>query len=73
MMSNVVFFGVAACLTMGEFGRVVLFTALLGQIHYQLVGQYCDIEPFGLFTGLAKDTSPRFGSYDINYFPHPTI
>lgn len=35
----------------------------------QLIGQYCNIEPFGLFTSLAKDRSPRFGSYDINYVP----
>jgi len=32
----------------------------------QLIGQYCNIDPFGLFTNLAKDRSLRFGSHDSN-------
>lgn len=36
----------------------------------QLIGQYCNIDPFDLFTSLAKDRSLRFGSYNNNYVPH---
>jgi len=33
----------------------------------QLIGQYCNIDPFDLFTSLVKDRSPRFGSYNSNF------
>lgn len=33
----------------------------------QLIGQYCNIEPFDLITNLVMDRSPRFGSEDSNY------
>ena len=36
----------------------------------QLIGQYCNIDPFGLLNNLAKDRSLRFGSHDSNLFPH---
>lgn len=31
-----------------------------------LIGQYCNIEPFDLFTNLVQDRSSRFGSQYIN-------
>lgn len=36
----------------------------------QLIGQYCNIEPFDLIINLVMDRSPRFGSEDSNYSAH---
>lgn len=33
----------------------------------QLIGQYCNIEPFDLITNLVMDKSLRFGSDNSNY------